>query len=83
MSNADVVVLTTNLVSRYHSEQCQSDLLAPFLRSLNTSTFSGRPCAPYLEQPNVISGLAAQSEYTVVVLIMVTDSYIMDNAFTS
>ncbi|KAK2169490.1 hypothetical protein LSH36_9g02003 [Paralvinella palmiformis] len=60
MSNADVVVLTTNLVSRYHSEQCQSDLLAPFLRSLNTSTFSGRPCAPYLEQPNVISGLAAQ-----------------------
>lgn len=57
---AQVVVLMTDLTCNYHSEQSHNDLPAPFMRSLKTSCYNSEPHAPYLEQPNVISGLPAQ-----------------------
>nr|UCK81621.1 proteasome assembly chaperone 1 [Arenicola marina] len=55
-----VGVLATSAASNFKSEVAHGELPCPFLRSLHTSAFKGRPVVPCLEQPNIISGLAAQ-----------------------
>ncbi|XP_013414772.1 proteasome assembly chaperone 1 [Lingula anatina] len=55
-----IAVLTCGSVTDFKCDVMVSDLPAPFLRALKTSSFHGQPIAPYLEQPNTISGLPAQ-----------------------
>ena len=59
-SEAYVVVLNTLPTHRFTSEVPTSDLPVPILRGLKTSKFAGTPMCPVLEQPNLVSGLAAQ-----------------------
>ena len=61
-----VGVLATASVSDYKSETAANDLDTPFLRALKTQEFKGTPVCPYLEQPNTMTGLPAQSEFRVV-----------------
>ncbi|KAK7107561.1 proteasome assembly chaperone 1-like [Littorina saxatilis] len=58
--DADVVVLNTSPTSRFTCEVPTSDMPCPFLRGLKTNKFSGVPFCPVLEQPNLVTGLAAQ-----------------------
>ena len=51
------------MTSEYRSDIPVSDMNPPFLRSLKTSKFPGTPLGPYLEQPNLVSGLPAQCKY--------------------
>ena len=62
--NTYVAVLGTSSANEYKSETCPGDLQTPLLRALRTDPFKGTPLCPYLEQPNVLTGLAAQSKYT-------------------
>ena len=62
--NTYVAVLGTSPANEYKSETCPGDLQTPLLRALRTDPFKGTPLCPYLEQPNVVTGLAAQSKYT-------------------
>ena len=62
--NTYVAVLGTSPANEYKSETCPGDLQTPLLRALRTDPFKGTPLCPYLEQPNVLTGLAAQSKYT-------------------
>ena len=55
-----VVVLGTSAVSNYKSEKAPEDIQPPLLRALKTSEYHGSVACPYLEQPNVITGLPAQ-----------------------
>ena len=59
-SEAYVVVLNTLPTHRFTSEVPTSDLPVPILRGLKTSKFAGTPMCSVLEQPNLVSGLAAQ-----------------------
>ena len=54
--------MTTCMTSDYKSELAHGDLPAPFTRTLKTTLFHDTPVYPYLEQPNTISGLPAQSK---------------------
>ena len=56
-------VLCTYMTSEYRSELPVSDMNPPFLRALKTSKFPGTPLCPYLEQPNLVSGLPAQCKW--------------------
>ena len=51
------------MTSEYKSEVPTSEMETPFLRALKTSKFPGTPLCPYLEQPNLVSGLPAQCKY--------------------
>ena len=62
--NTYVAVLGTSPANDYKSETCPGDLQTPLLRALRTDPFKGTPLCPYLEQPNVLTGLPAQSKYT-------------------
>jgi len=53
-----VGVLCSYMAADYKSESERTE--TPFLRGLKTSQFAGVPSCPYLEQPNIISGLPAQ-----------------------
>ena len=59
-----VTILTTVPVSHYKSDVTPGDLDLPILRSLTTSVFTHKPVCTFLEQPNTITDLAAQSKYT-------------------
>ncbi|KAH3729968.1 proteasome assembly chaperone 1-like isoform X2 [Dreissena polymorpha] len=53
-------ILCSYMTSEYRSEVPVSDMNPPFLRALKTPRFAGTPLCPYLEQPNLVSGLPAQ-----------------------
>ncbi|CAN9501176.1 unnamed protein product [Ophioblennius macclurei] len=54
-----VTVLSDGSVADYKTADYLSGGSAPFLRSLRTAAFSDRPVCPSLEQPNIVTGLAA------------------------
>lgn len=56
-------VLCTYMTSEYKSELPVSEMNPPFLRALKTAMFAGTPVCPYLEQPNLVSGLPAQCKW--------------------
>ncbi|KAK7500100.1 hypothetical protein BaRGS_00008647 [Batillaria attramentaria] len=58
--DAYVVVLNTLHSSKFTSEVPTSDLPLPIIRGLKTNKFAGTPLCPVLEQPNLVTGLAAQ-----------------------
>lgn len=61
MESAEVAVLTSLPSSEYRTEIPYCQLAVPFLRSLRTTnTCKQRPPCPYLEQPNLVTGLPAQ-----------------------
>ncbi|WAR07124.1 PSMG1-like protein [Mya arenaria] len=53
-------ILCSTMLSEYRSDVPVSELETPFLRALKTGRFAGTPVCPFLEQPNLLSGLAAQ-----------------------
>lgn len=55
-----IVIFGSTFTSEYKSEVPTSDMNPPFMRALKTASFLGTPMAPYLEQPNVATGLPAQ-----------------------
>lgn len=57
-----IVIFGSTFTSEYKSEVPTSDMNPPFMRALKTASFLGTPMAPYLEQPNVATGLPAQSK---------------------
>ncbi|XP_078322761.1 proteasome assembly chaperone 1-like isoform X3 [Crassostrea virginica] len=60
LSDSHLVILSSAFTSEYKSEIPTSDMNPPFMRALKTAPFLGTPLAPYLEQPNVATGLPAQ-----------------------
>lgn len=56
-----VTVLTTSSAADYKSPLVSSDLPLSFLRYLKSNKCSTQVICPPLEQPNIISGLSAQS----------------------
>lgn len=62
IKDAHVLVLSSAFTSEYKSEIPTSDMNPPFMRALKTVQFLGTPLAPYLEQPNVATGLPAQGK---------------------
>ncbi|XP_048769337.2 proteasome assembly chaperone 1-like [Ostrea edulis] len=60
INDGHVLVLSSAFTSEYKSEIPTSDMNPPFMRALKTVQFLGTPLAPYLEQPNVATGLPAQ-----------------------
>lgn len=54
-----VTVLSDASVADYKTADYLCGSAAPFLRSLHTSASSHRPVCPSLEQPNIVTGLAA------------------------
>lgn len=65
-----IQVLTTASNSEYKSILSPGDLPPNFLRALKTDIMNESPVCPYLEQPNTLSGLSAQSEHTDIVYIL-------------
>ncbi len=59
-SQLTVVILTSVAAIEYRSEVAPSDLETPLLRCLVTRTFTDKPACPFLELPNLITGLPAQ-----------------------
>ena len=74
--DAYVVVLTTQPTSSYTSEVPVSDMQVPFLRGLKSSKFAGSPLCNILEQPNLVVGLAAQSECVLYRIIKIAESFL-------
>lgn len=62
LSEAYIAVMTTCSTANYSSEVPTSDLETPFLRALKTPKFVATPVCKIIEQPNMMTGLAAQSE---------------------
>ncbi|RUS90693.1 hypothetical protein EGW08_001497 [Elysia chlorotica] len=60
LSTAYIAVLTASDTGGYCSEVPSSDLDTPFLRALKTEKFMASPVCKILEQPNMLTGLAAQ-----------------------
>ncbi|KAL3881577.1 hypothetical protein ACJMK2_027999 [Sinanodonta woodiana] len=60
ISECCILILAVSMTSDYRSEVPVSDIAAPFMRALRTSKYLMTPLCPYLEQPNIISGLQAQ-----------------------
>lgn len=60
VTNVYAAILCTNPVADYKSQLPPGDVPTPFLRALKTTKFRGTPTCPYLEQPNMITGLPAQ-----------------------
>ncbi|KAK3097497.1 hypothetical protein FSP39_010216 [Pinctada imbricata] len=58
--HATISILCTASTSEYKGEKPISDMNPPFLRALKTTKVIATPTCPYLEQPNMISGLPAQ-----------------------
>ncbi|XP_029956619.1 proteasome assembly chaperone 1 [Salarias fasciatus] len=54
-----VTVLSDGSLADYKTPDYLSGSSAPFLRSLHTAAFSDRPVCRSLEQPNIVTGLAA------------------------
>lgn len=54
-----VTVLSDCSVAEYKTADYLHGSSAPFLRSLRSSAFDGRPACPSLEQPNIVTGLPA------------------------
>ncbi|XP_060571817.1 proteasome assembly chaperone 1-like [Ruditapes philippinarum] len=80
-------ILCSCMTSEYKSDVPVSDMNPPFLRSLKTNKFPGTPLGPYLEQPNLVSGLPAQlltyaqmKDLKTVLYICYTDSVYPDYA---
>ncbi|KAM7374706.1 hypothetical protein PAMP_007349 [Pampus punctatissimus] len=55
----NVTVLSDSSVADYKAADYLCNSSVPFLRSLHTGTFSGRPVCQSLEQPNIITGIPA------------------------
>ncbi|XP_045197531.2 proteasome assembly chaperone 1-like [Mercenaria mercenaria] len=80
-------ILCSCMTSEYKSDIPVSDMNPPFLRSLKTTKFPGTPLGPYLEQPNLVSGLPAQlltyaqmMDVKAVLYICYTDSIYPDSS---
>lgn len=57
---AYVSTLCSTYTSDYRGEVPISEMTVPFLRALKTEKFKGVALCPFLEQPNIVSGLPAQ-----------------------
>ncbi|KAK5887319.1 hypothetical protein CesoFtcFv8_015928 [Champsocephalus esox] len=55
----NVTVLSESSVSEFKTADYPSSSSAPFLRSLHSAAFSGKPVCKSLEQPNIVTGLQA------------------------
>ncbi|KAI4814462.1 hypothetical protein KUCAC02_003655 [Chaenocephalus aceratus] len=55
----NVTVLSESSVSEFKTADYLSSSSAPFLRSLHSAAFSGKPVCKSLEQPNIVTGLQA------------------------
>ncbi|CAB1449424.1 unnamed protein product [Pleuronectes platessa] len=55
----NVTVLSDSSVADYKTADYLCTSATPFLRSLHTGTFSGKPVCQSLEQPNIVTGLSA------------------------
>lgn len=55
----NVTVLSDTSVADYKTADYLGGSSAPFLRSLHTSAFGDQPVCQSLEQPNIVTGLAA------------------------
>jgi len=55
----NVTVLSDGSVADYKAADYLCNSSVPFLRSLHTSAFSGRPVCQSLEQPNILTGIPA------------------------
>lgn len=62
----NVTVLSDSSVAEYKTADYLSCSSAPFLRSLHTGAFSGRPVCQTLEQPNIVTGLPAAGTSVVI-----------------
>jgi len=60
LSMCYISILCTMISAEFKSDTPVSEMSMPFLRSLKTTRFTGTPLCPYLEQPNVVTGLPAQ-----------------------
>ncbi|KAK3576511.1 hypothetical protein CHS0354_034185 [Potamilus streckersoni] len=60
ISECCILILAVSMTSDYRSEVPVSDMAVPFMRALRTTKYLMTPLCPYLEQPNIISGLQAQ-----------------------
>ncbi|XP_071956786.1 proteasome assembly chaperone 1-like [Antedon mediterranea] len=57
--NLYVTVLSSSLVTEYRSSRLVSELPTPFLRALRSTAYKAKPQSPFLESPNMVSGLPA------------------------
>ncbi|BFZ25047.1 hypothetical protein BsWGS_28086 [Bradybaena similaris] len=60
LSSSDIIILTSSGMSGYCSDLPFSDLETPLLRCLKTESFTGSLKCKILEQPNMVTGFAAQ-----------------------
>ena len=58
------------MVSEYKSDKPPSDLNAPFLSALCTELYADKPAVAFLPQPNMLTGLPAQSEFSVSIYML-------------
>lgn len=84
--NLYLTILCSYMTSEFRSDIPVSDMETPFIRTLKTSKFAGTPMGPYLEQPNLVSGLPAQlltfsqiQNIRAVLYICYTDSIYLDS----
>ena len=78
----DVVVLNTSPTSCFVGDIPTSEMPTPFLRCLLTDhCFPVPDCSRSLEQPNLISGLAAQSDCTFMFVGICIDSLFLSVSY--
>ena len=53
-------ILCSAHTSEYKAETPISEMQPPFLRALRSTKYQGTPLAPYVAQPNIVTGLPAQ-----------------------
>lgn len=82
-----VSILCSAHTSEYKAEIPISDMEVPFLRSLRSTKYQGTPLAPYIDQPNIVTGLPAQclsycqmNMVKAVLYVCYTDSIQVDSA---
>lgn len=60
LSTTYLSILCETFTTDYKGDTPVSEMKVPFLRALKTSKFAATPVCPYLELPNIITGLPAQ-----------------------
>ncbi|XP_071135747.1 proteasome assembly chaperone 1-like isoform X2 [Mytilus edulis] len=87
LEDAYVSILCSAHTSEYKADIPISDMEVPFLRSLRSTKYLGTPLAPYVDQPNIVTGLPAQclsycqvNKVIAVLYACYTDSIQVDSA---
>ncbi|CAC5424793.1 PSMG1 [Mytilus coruscus] len=86
LEDAYVSLLCSAHTSEYKADIPISDMEVPFLRSLRSTKYLGTPLAPYVDQPNIVTGLPAQclsycqvNKVIAVLYVCYTDSIQVDS----